>query len=148
MFSEIFSETYTFSIRLTSNYCEGCIFICGSLTVSNALPDLVIAQAAKSRHARGLRDRGRPGGLPCAQRSIYDTSRAGINIGDGTRGGHLIERVDVFDTVLEPHDHGSFNARGRDRYWVRKKDSGAETVYRKTVSRQRLRRFKSRTAFA
>ncbi len=51
--------------------------------------------------------------------SIYDTSRAGINIGDGTWGGHLIERVDVFDTVLETHDHGSFNSWGRDRYWVR-----------------------------
>ncbi|MGJ8643543.1 MAG: right-handed parallel beta-helix repeat-containing protein [Luteolibacter sp.] len=49
--------------------------------------------------------------------SIYDTARAGINIGDGAWGGHLIERVDVFDTVLETHDHGSFNSWGRDRYW-------------------------------
>ncbi len=51
--------------------------------------------------------------------SIYDCSRAGINIGDGTWGGHLLERLDVFDTVLETHDHGSFNSWGRDRYWVR-----------------------------
>ncbi len=50
--------------------------------------------------------------------SIYDCSRAGINIGDGTWGGHLLERLDVFDTVLETHDHGSFNSWGRDRYWV------------------------------
>lgn len=50
--------------------------------------------------------------------SIYDCARAGINIGDGTWGGHLIERVDVFDTVLETHDHGSFNSWGRDRYWI------------------------------
>jgi len=49
--------------------------------------------------------------------TIYDTSRAGINVSDGTWGGHLIERVDVFDTVLETHDHGSFNSWGRDRYW-------------------------------
>lgn len=49
--------------------------------------------------------------------SIYDCSRAGINIGDGTWGGHLLERLDVFDTVLETHDHGSFNSWGRDRYW-------------------------------
>ena len=49
--------------------------------------------------------------------SIYDTARSGINIGDGAWGGHLIERVDVFDTVLETHDHGSFNSWGRDRFW-------------------------------
>ncbi len=49
--------------------------------------------------------------------SVYDTARAGINIGDGAWGGHLIERVDVFDTVLETHDHGSFNSWGRDRFW-------------------------------
>lgn len=50
--------------------------------------------------------------------SIYDCSRAGINIGDGSWGGHLIEGCDVFDTVLETHDHGSFNSWGRDRYWA------------------------------
>jgi hypothetical protein len=50
--------------------------------------------------------------------SIYDCARAGINIGDGCWGGHLIERCDVFDTVLETHDHGSFNSWGRDRYWM------------------------------
>ena len=42
---------------------------------------------------------------------------AGINISEGTWGGHLIERCDVFDTVLETSDHGSFNSWGRDRYW-------------------------------
>lgn len=56
-------------------------------------------------------------GITVRDVSIYDTARAGINIGDGTWGGHLIERVDVFDTVLETHDHGSFNSWGRDRYW-------------------------------
>lgn len=49
--------------------------------------------------------------------SIYDCARAGINIGDGAFGGHVIERCDVFNTVLETHDHGSFNSWGRDRYW-------------------------------
>jgi hypothetical protein len=50
--------------------------------------------------------------------SIYDTSRAGINIGDGTWGGHVIDECDVFRTVQETGDHGSFNSWGRDRYWV------------------------------
>lgn len=50
--------------------------------------------------------------------SIYDCARAGINISEGTWGGHLIERCDVFDTVLETHDHGSFNSWGRDRFWT------------------------------
>jgi hypothetical protein len=49
--------------------------------------------------------------------SIYDTPRAGINIGDGCWGGHVIEWCDVFDTVKETGDHGSFNSWGRDRYW-------------------------------
>ena len=50
--------------------------------------------------------------------SVYDCARAGINIGDGAWGGHLVERCDVFNTVLETHDHGSFNSWGRDRFWV------------------------------
>uniref|UniRef100_UPI003BEF402A right-handed parallel beta-helix repeat-containing protein n=1 Tax=Burkholderia arboris TaxID=488730 RepID=UPI003BEF402A len=49
--------------------------------------------------------------------SIYNTPRAGINIGDGTWGGHVIQYNDVFNTVLETGDHGAFNAWGRDRYW-------------------------------
>ncbi|HTA31641.1 MAG TPA: right-handed parallel beta-helix repeat-containing protein, partial [Candidatus Cybelea sp.] len=49
--------------------------------------------------------------------SIYKVPRAGINIGDGCWGGHLIEFCDVFDTVLETGDHGCFNSWGRDRYW-------------------------------
>jgi len=49
--------------------------------------------------------------------SIYDVPRAGINISEGTWGGHVIEYNDVFDTVKETGDHGSFNSWGRDRYW-------------------------------
>jgi hypothetical protein len=43
--------------------------------------------------------------------------RAGINIGDGCWGGHAIEFCDIFDTVRETGDHGSFNSWGRDRFW-------------------------------
>lgn len=49
--------------------------------------------------------------------SIYDTPRAGINVSEGTWGGHIIEYNDVFDTVKETGDHGSFNSWGRDRFW-------------------------------
>ncbi len=49
--------------------------------------------------------------------TIYDVPRAGINISEGTWGGHIIEYNDVFNTVKETGDHGSFNSWGRDRYW-------------------------------
>ena len=49
--------------------------------------------------------------------SIYDMPRAGLNISDGCWGGHVIEFCDVFDTVKETGDHGSFNSWGRDRFW-------------------------------
>ena len=58
--------------------------------------------------------------------SAYEVPRAGINIGDGCWGGHLIEFCDVFDTVCETGDHGSFNSWGRDRYW-----SGSETFLKR-----------------
>jgi len=56
-------------------------------------------------------------GITVSHCSVYDASRAGINIGDGCWGGHVIEFCDVFDTVKETGDHGSFNSWGRDRYW-------------------------------
>ena len=56
-------------------------------------------------------------GITVSHNSIYDCPRAGINICDGTWGGHLIELNDVFDTVKETGDHGSFNSWGRDRFW-------------------------------
>jgi len=49
--------------------------------------------------------------------TIYQVPRAGINIGDGAWGGHVIEYNDVFQTVLETGDHGAFNSWGRDRFW-------------------------------
>ncbi len=57
-------------------------------------------------------------GIAVRDTSIYDCARAGINISEGTWGGHLVERCDVFETVLETHDHGSFNSWGRDRFWT------------------------------
>jgi len=56
-------------------------------------------------------------GIKIRHCSVYDTGRAGINISEGTFGGHLIEFCDVFDTVRETGDHGSFNSWGRDRFW-------------------------------
>jgi len=56
-------------------------------------------------------------GILVRHNSIYQVPRAGINIGDGTWGGHVLEFNDVFDTVLETGDHGAFNSWGRDRYW-------------------------------
>ncbi len=56
-------------------------------------------------------------GITVRRCSIYDAPRAGINISEGTWGGHLIEFCDVFDTVKETGDHGAFNSWGRDRYW-------------------------------
>ncbi len=45
--------------------------------------------------------------------------RSGINIEDGTFGGHIIEYNDIFDQVRETGDHGPFNSWGRDRWWGR-----------------------------
>lgn len=55
--------------------------------------------------------------ITVAHNSIYDVPRAGINIGDGTWGGHVLEYNDVFNTVLETGDNGAFNSWGRDRFW-------------------------------
>ena len=61
-----------------------------------------------------------------AHNSIYDVPRAGINISEGTWGGHILEFNDVFDTVKETGDHGSFNSWGRDRFWF----ANADAMYR------------------
>lgn len=55
--------------------------------------------------------------ITVSHNSIYDTPRAGINVSEGTWGGHIIAYNDVFDTVKETGDHGSFNSWGRDRFW-------------------------------
>jgi len=51
--------------------------------------------------------------------TIHTMPRAGICIGDGTWGGHVIEFNHVYDTCLETGDHGPFNAWGRERDWCR-----------------------------
>lgn len=68
--------------------------------------------------------------ITVSHNSIYDTPRAGINVSEGTWGGHIIEYNDVFDTVKETGDHGAFNSWGRDRFWhssYNKMDSLART---------------------
>ena len=55
--------------------------------------------------------------ITVSHNSIYNTPRAGINIGDGCWGGNVLEFNDVFNTVLETGDHGAFNSWGRDRFW-------------------------------
>jgi hypothetical protein len=56
--------------------------------------------------------------IKVSHNSIYDVPRSGINVGDGTWGGHIIEYNDVFKTVQASSDHGSFNSWGRDRFWI------------------------------
>lgn len=55
--------------------------------------------------------------ITVSSNSIYDVPRSGINVSEGTWGGHIIEYNDIFNTVLETSDHGAFNSWGRDRFW-------------------------------
>ena len=66
--------------------------------------------------------------ITISNNSIYEVPRAGINIGDGTWGGHIIEFNDVFNTVLESGDHGAFNSWGRDRFWHPNRETMDEIV--------------------
>lgn len=90
----------------TNNYPADClvddclIYLTGRVEKQTAGVEISMARGITVRHC-----------------SIYDVPRAGINIGDGCWGGDLVEFCDVFDTVLETGDHGSFNSWGRDRYW-------------------------------
>ena len=75
-------------------------------------------------------------GITVSHNTIYDVPRAGINVSEGTWGGHIIEYNDVFNTVKESGDHGSFNSWGRDRFWHPDKkvlDSIVETNYDLTM---------------
>lgn len=49
--------------------------------------------------------------------TMHTCPRAAVNVSEGTFGGHVIEYNDLFDTVRETGDHGSFNGWGRDRFW-------------------------------
>jgi len=59
---------------------------------------------------------------------MYKLPRAGICIGDGTWGGHIIEFNETHDTVRETSDHGPFNAWGRDRGWSLAQSHGRYTT--------------------
>ncbi len=89
-----------------NNYPAGClvddclIYLTGRVEKQTAGVEIDLSQDITIRHC-----------------SIYDVPRAGINIGDGCWGGHVIEFCDIFDTVKETGDHGSFNSWGRDRFW-------------------------------
>jgi hypothetical protein len=56
-------------------------------------------------------------GIRVAHHEIYNMPRAGICIGDGTWGGHIIENNYIYETCRETGDHGPFNSWGRDKYW-------------------------------
>jgi hypothetical protein len=89
-----------------NNYPADClvdnclIYLTGRVEKQTAGVQIDLAQSVSVRHC-----------------SIYDMPRAGINIGSGCWGGHVIEFCDIFDTVKETGDHGSFNSWGRDRFW-------------------------------
>lgn len=90
----------------TDNYPSECtvynnlMFNLGRVEKQSAGVELSMCQSIKVSH-----------------NTIYDVPRAGINVSEGTWGGHIIEYNDVFNTVKESGDHGSFNSWGRDRYW-------------------------------
>lgn len=55
--------------------------------------------------------------ITAGHNEIYNMPRAGICIGDGTWGGHVIEFNHIHNTCRETGDHGPFNAWGRDKFW-------------------------------
>jgi hypothetical protein len=65
-----------------------------------------------------------------AHNEIYNMPRAGICIGDGTWGGHLIENNYIYETCRETGDHGPFNSWGRDKYWCLSQSHMPYTAHR------------------
>ena len=55
--------------------------------------------------------------ITVSHNTVHGSPRAGLNVCDGTWGGHLFEYNDLFDCVRETSDHGPFNSWGRDRFW-------------------------------
>ncbi len=74
----------------SNNYPADClvddclIYLTGRVEKQTAPVQIELAQGITVRHC-----------------SLYDVPRAGINIGDGCWGGHVIEFCDIFDTVKE-----------------------------------------------
>ncbi|MDB4767044.1 PDZ domain-containing protein, partial [bacterium] len=56
--------------------------------------------------------------ITAGHNTVHGSPRAGINICDGTWGGHMIEFNDIFNCVRETSDHGPFNSWGRDRFYA------------------------------
>ena len=96
---------------LTNNYPQLC------LITDNLLHDL----GQLEKQATGVQIEMAES-ITVSHNSIYNTPRAGLNIGDGAFGGHILEFNDVFNTVLETGDHGAFNSWGRDRFWAPDRD--------------------------
>ncbi|MBL7763187.1 MAG: right-handed parallel beta-helix repeat-containing protein [Chitinophagaceae bacterium] len=96
---------------LTDNYPQYCV------VTDNLLHDL----GEIEKQATGV-EIETASSITVSHNSIYNTPRAGLNIGDGCFGGHILEYNDVFNTVQETGDHGSFNSWGRDRYWSPDRD--------------------------
>ncbi|NML21738.1 PDZ domain-containing protein [Pseudoflavitalea sp. G-6-1-2] len=92
---------------LTNNYPQECV------VTDNLLHDL----GQLEKQATGVQIEMAES-ITVSHNSIYNTPRAGLNIGDGAFGGHILEYNDVFNTVLETGDHGAFNSWGRDRFWA------------------------------
>ena len=90
----------------TNNYPANCI------VYDNLLYDLGLVEKQSAGVELSMCQ-----SITISHNSIYDVPRAGINVSEGTWGGHIIEYNDVFNTVRESGDHGSFNSWGRDRYW-------------------------------
>ncbi len=57
--------------------------------------------------------------ITVSHNSIYDTPRAGINISEGTWGGHIIEYNDIFNTVKKQATMELSTLGGRDRFGIR-----------------------------
>jgi hypothetical protein len=55
--------------------------------------------------------------ITASHNTITNMPRAGICIGDGTWGGHVIEFNLIHDSCRETGDHGPFNAWGREKFW-------------------------------
>lgn len=90
----------------TSNYPASCI------VYNNLMFNLGIVEKQSAGIELSMCRR-----ITASHNTIYDVPRAGINVSEGTWGGHEIAYNDVFNTVKESGDHGSFNSWGRDRYW-------------------------------
>jgi PDZ domain len=91
---------------------KGDAFPADSVAEDNLIHDVGVLEKESAGIAISMAWR-----ISVSHNTIYRTPRAGINVGDGTWGGHVIADNDVFDTVRETGDNGAFNSWGRDRFW-------------------------------